>query len=348
VAFRFSLGTLALSVACASTGGGVGGTAGDASTGGTNTGGMAGSTTGGGTGGIFVDAGDGSFGKQLVYAHTDTTLFSVDPSVTPLKLTQLGDFDCIGDTGEDVSMTDVAVDSQGNLFGISATKVQPLNVVGTVVECGTPVVLSGAADPKFYALTFVPAGILDPNDEVLVAGNTAGELWSVASTGNLTLLGTFGVVPANDGNGHTYPNSGKAWELSGDVVFLANDGNPLGYATVRDCPNPPSASSCSGDDTLIEIDVPKLATASGGSVTKSVRGLVVKRAGCSDSVVGSYDNMFGIAAWGDRVYGFSRAGYLVDIDIADGSACLVDEYPGAKFSGAGITTLAPVIAPPPK
>lgn len=344
---RFSLSCLALCVACANTSG-VGGS-GDAATGGTNTGGSGATTSGGGTGGgILVDAGDGSSEKQVLYAHTDTMLFSVDPAATPLKLTQLGNFDCIGGTGQDISMTDVAVDRDGNLFGISATKVQPLSVVGTVVECGTPVVLSGAADPKFYALTFVPAGVLDPNDEVLVAGNTAGELWSVSSTGALTLVGTFGTVPATDGNGHAYPNSGQPWELSGDIVFLANDGNPLGYATVRDCPNPPSSAGCSDNDTLIEIDVPKLATAGGGSVTKSVRGLVVKRAGCTDSITGSYDNMFGIAAWGDRVYGFSRAGYLVDIDITDGTGCLVDEYPAAKFSGAGITTLAPVIAPPPK
>lgn len=344
---RFASCLALVCCACSSTGGGVGAPS-DASTGGTSSGGTGGATSGGTGGTLLVDAGDGSAGKQLVYAHTDTMLFSFDPAVTPLKLTQLGNFDCIGGSGQDVSMTDVAVDRDGNLFGISATKVQPLSVVGTVVECGAPIALSGAADPKFYALTFAPAGVLDPNLEVLVAGNTAGELWSISATGTLALLGTFGTVPANDGNGHTYPNSGTAWELSGDIVFLANDGNPLGYATVRDCPNPPSSSGCNGDDTLIEIDVPKLATAGGGSVTKSVRGLVVKRSGCTDSIVGSYDNMFGIAAWGDRVYGFSRAGYLVDIDIADGSACLVDEYPGAKFSGAGITTLAPVIAPPPK
>jgi hypothetical protein len=344
----FRLGCLGLlCLACSSTSGSGGVPLGDG--GGIGGGGTGGSGGTGSTGGsISVDAGDGSSGKQLVYAHTDTMLFSLDPAATPLKLTQLGNFDCVGGTGQDPAMTDVAVNSSGGLIGISATKVQPLSVVDTVVQCGAPIVLSGAADAKFYALTFAPAGILDPNQEVLVAGNTAGELWSIDAGGALTLLGTFGNVPATDGNGHNYAHAGMPWELSGDIVFLANDGNPLGYATVRDCPDPPSTSGCANDDTLIEIDVPKLATANGGSVTKSVRGKILKRADCNDSVSGSYDNMYGIAAWGAKVYGFSRAGYLVDVDIADGSGCLVDEYLPAKFSGAGITTLAPVVPPPPK
>ncbi len=329
-------------LACSSTGGGGGvGAAG-------GTGGIGGGPDASSGGSISIDAGDGSTGKELVFAHTDFTLFSLDPTASTLDLKQLGDFDCIGGAGQDIAMTDVAVDRDRHLFGISATKVQELSIVGTVVQCGSPIVLSQAADVKFYALTFAPIGVLDPQKEVLVAGNTAGELWRIDEQGGTTLLGTFGTVPADDGNGHAYLNAGKAWELSGDIVFLANNGNPLGYATVRDCESPPAATNCSNDDTLIEIDVPKLATASGSSVTKSVRGRIVKRAGCNDGISGSYDNMYGIAAWGSKVYGFSRAGYLVDVDIVDGTGCLVDQYPGAKFSGAGVTTEAPVVAPPPK
>ncbi len=39
-------------------------------------------------------------GAQVVFAHTDNTLFSLDPNAATLSLTQLGDFDCIGATGE--------------------------------------------------------------------------------------------------------------------------------------------------------------------------------------------------------------------------------------------------------
>lgn len=292
-------------------------------------------TGGGGGGGITIDAGDASApGAQVVYAHTDTTLFSLDPKATTLSLKQLGDFDCIGGTGIDTSMTDVAVDKDGNLWGISASAVMPLAVVNKSVHCGTPIVLSKSDSVRFYALTFAPVGVLDASKEVLVAGNTAGELWAIDSQGGLTLLGNFGTVPSNDGNGHTFQYPGTKWELSGDVVFLANGGNPVGFATVRDCQNPPSDQNCSDDDTLIEIDVPKLSTKIGGAVTKAVRGKIVKRAGCTDDVAGSYDNMYGIGAWGEKVYGFSRAGYLVDVDLVDGSGCLVKQYNGAKFSGA--------------
>ena len=54
------------------------------------------------------------------------------------------------------------------------------------------------------------------------------------------------------------------------------------------------------------------------------------------------------AAWQDQVYGFSRTGNLVRISNIDGSACRVQDYTAQmiKFSGAAVTTLAPVIPPP--
>ena len=58
--------------------------------------------------------------------------------------------------------------------------------------------------------------------------------------------------------------------------------------------------------------------------------------------------MFGIAAWNDKVYGFSRSGNLVEINTADGTGCLVTQYADDKFAGAGVTTMAPVTPPPPK
>src|SRR5262249_3456783 len=144
-------------------------------------------------------------------------------------------------------------------------------------------------------------------------------------------------VPANDGNGHTYPfkNQGKRWELSGDLVFLANGGSPVGFATVRDCPSPPSTSGCNSTDTLIEIDVSKLSAATSQSVTKAVRGQIVKKAGCADAGnANGYGSMYGIAAWSDKVYGFSHAGAIVEIDNSSGAACLVKDTPADQWAGA--------------
>jgi hypothetical protein len=181
-----------------------------------------------------------------------------------------------------------------------------------------------------------------------VAGNNGGELWSINESGELSLRGNFGTVPANDGQGHPYDaaHQGTAFALSGDIVFLANGGNPVGFATVRDCIDPLNTNSCNSVNTLIEIDVPKLAVGGNQSVRKSIRGQIVKRPGCADATDGLYGNMYGIAAWKDKVYGFSRTGNIVEIDTTDGTACLAVPNSGKKFAGAGVTTLAPIIPIP--
>jgi hypothetical protein len=328
--------------------GGFGGSGG----GGSGNGGGSGSlttTTSGSGGGISTgsqSSGTAGSAPSVIYSHTNTTLFKLDP--TSLAVTQIGDFDCIGNGG-DSSMTDVAVDSKGDLWGVSETHVYPLQIQGSTVHCVQQIPLNGGNGAVFYALTFAPKGTLDPANEVLVAGNSAGELWAIDPSGQLTQHGTFGTVPANDGNGHSYQNAGRAWELSGDIVFLANNGQPVGFATVRDCPNPPSSSGCDTSDTLIQIDLTKLGPGT-QVVTQSVRGMVTQGSGCSmyDSHSTDFGKLYGIGAWNDKIYGFSNSGALIDIDNADGSACLVQYFAQNSWAGAGVTTVAPVMAPPPK
>ncbi|APR75074.1 Hypothetical protein A7982_00420 [Minicystis rosea] len=306
-----------------------------------------GSDVGGGT---FTTSGTGTGGAPPVdfaaYAHTGKALYSIDPMAPSAAPKLIGNFDCIGGTGQDSAMTDLAVNQSGDIWGISDTKIYRLTVEGSVVHCATTITLPNP-NAVFYGLTFAPAGILDDSTkEVLVAGNTAGQLWSVDTTnGTLTQHGTFGNVPANDGHGHSYDNKGKAWELSGDIVFLANGGNPVGFAAVRDCPNPPSTSGCNATDTLIAIDMTKLKSVGSQSVTLKVRGQMLKSAGCSGADT-AYERMLGIAAWNDKVYGFSHNSAIVEIDNNDGSACLVASTPNVFWNGAGVTTLAPVIKPP--
>jgi hypothetical protein len=285
-------------------------------------------------------------GESIIYAHTDTTLFRLDAESPTLDLTLIGDFDCVGGEGQDVSMTDLAVDGEEQLWGISQGAVHPLTVEDGVVHCGTPIPLDNPLGVRFYGLTFAPKGVLDPNKEVLVAGNTAGELWSIDEGGGLAKRGRFGKVPADDGHGHSFPNAGKDWELSGDIVFLANGGAPVGFATVRDCPDPPQSTNCNPINTLLEIDVASLAAGSEQIVTKAVRGQIVGSPGCSDGLGGDYGGMYGIAAWDAKVFGLSRTGNLVEIDPVDGTGCLVKTYPSYKFAGAGVTTIAPIEPPP--
>ena len=302
-------------------------------------------TGGGGITGLGNDGGTGA-GVTAAYAHTNDTLFKLDPSQPNLALTEIGAFDCIGSgPGQDSSMTDLAVNDTGDLWGISAHDVFKLELpsggTGTV-HCASkyPIVSSQAT---FYGLTFAPVNVIDPSKEVLVAGNTAGELWAIdtsSQTAALTQHGTFGTVPANDGHGHAYLHPGTTWQLSGDIVFLANNGSPVGFATVRDC----SSSSCNTTDTLVELDLTAVGMAGTQPVIKSLRGQIVKSTGCNDSNA-AYGGMYGIAAFQDKVYGFSHTGFIVTIDNNDGTACLALATPNDDWAGAAITTSAQVVPP---
>jgi len=300
--------------------------------------------------GMVTSSGTGTSTMINAYAHTNTELFKLDPTAANLGLTQIGAFDCIGGTGQDSSMTDLAVNDTGDLWAVSSHNFYKLDLPATTgtVHCASTTALASASGVSFYGLTFAPVGTINNTAEVLVASNTAGELYAIdTSNGALTQHGTFGLVPANDGHGHTYSskNVGKAWELSGDIVFLANNGSALGFATVRDCPNPPSSTGCNTTDTLIEIDTTLLATVGAQVVTKSVRGQVVKSSTCTDTASG-YGSMYGIAAYGSNVYGFSHEGSIVEINNNDGTACLVLSTPSDTWAGAAISTLAPVVPPP--
>jgi hypothetical protein len=293
-------------------------------------------------------------GPTVLFAQDKDTLYQVDPTDPTLAVTQIGKFDCIGAGAAASSMTDIAVDANRNLFGVATStlfldmKIQS----NSVVACSNGAVPLQGGD-KFYGQSFAPKGTLDPNNETLLVGDSAGLLYAAdTGTGALTPVGSFGDVPADDGNGNTYPSdknggaAGTTFQMSGDIVFLSNGGSPIGFATVRDCK---SGSTCSSVDTLIELDVAKLASGNTASVRKSIRGQVRKAASCNDAKNTAYGGMYGIAAYQDRVIGFSSQGFIVSIDNTDGTACLIRDYSATiKFDGAGVTTAAPVKAPPPK
>jgi hypothetical protein len=335
------------------------------SDGGVEDGGPDGGGTSPGFGDASVDAPPPVGGGTILYGHTNTTLYSLDSTDPKLTVTKVGDFDCLGgDAGQATSMTDLAVDKDGKLYGVSTKAVfLDMQVDGGKVGCaGKAVSLNVAANVSFYGASFAPAGTLDPAKETLVVANSDGELYAVdTTTGAATLVGNFGNVPADDGNGHTYAAAhvGKLWELSGDIVFVDNGGKPLGFATLRDCPTPPTTTGCNVTDTLVEIDVSKLSAATPTNVTKSVRGQVVKAAGCADTANTSYGSMYGIAAFSGDIIGFSRikkgAGpdesLVVRVDNNKGTACLVGDDTATApngWAGAGVTTKVPVVAPPPK
>jgi hypothetical protein len=341
--------------------GGVSGSAGSAgsSSGTSGSGGgvpMGGSST---DGGIEASSGSGGStqGETIIFAQTSDTLYQLDPGTTPINMVEVGKFDCIGSDASLLAkaVNDIAVDKDGNVWGVTGDKGQP-NYIFQVdlsnagqVKCGQPLEVKASAGEQFFGLTFAPVGLINDQKEVLIGGNTAGELWAIDQTGAVSQHGSFGVVPSNDGNGNAYASNhvGSLWRLSGDMVFLANKGNPVGFATVRDCEDPQTTSTCSDIDTLIEIDLSKMKPVGKQSILKSIRGQILKRNGCQ-GLPENFSRLFGIAAWNDNVYGFSSTQALVAISTEDAKGCLVQDYPGIGFYGAGVTTLAPIVIPPPK
>lgn len=271
--------------------------------------------------------------ETVVYAHTETTIYKIDPSKPTLSLEKIGDVECMGvGASGDPSLTDLAVDKNGQIFGVSSNYAYTLSIQGTTIKCDKKWQLTGANSgtkdhPVFFGLTIAPEGTISATEETLVAANSEGDLFQIDKTnGNTTLVGTFG----ND-------KGGKPWGLSGDIVFLANNGSPIGFATVR--------TDTSTVDSLIEINVGAIKPGS-QSVQKSIRGTLKRGGWCSNSKSPqSFDKMFGIAAFNDKVYGFSDAGEIVEIRNNDGTACLIQSNGNMRFKGAGVTTSAPVIPP---
>lgn len=278
------------------------------------------------------DGGGPSLGPSFFYANSDTTLYELDPKQIMAPAKKIGDFDCV--PSQTAVMTDVAVDKNGGLYGVSTSAAWPLTIQANgVVHCEQKWPLPQGT--HFNGLTVAPENTVDKG-EVLIGGNQTGEVYRIdAITGNITQVGTLGVDP----------NSGKPWGVSGDMVFMANGGNPIGFASVRTCD---ASNNCDLTDTLVEIDVAKVKPGK-QSIIKSIRGPIVKGAQCQNAASPkTFGSIFGVVALGAEVYGFSRRGDFVDVANVDGSGCLLWADSNIKFAGAAITTVAPVIAPPPK
>jgi hypothetical protein len=285
-----------------------------------------------GDGGVGADVGNfgdgnindtGSGGTITIYAHTDTELYTLDPATN--TITDIGPFQ-----GTNNPITDLAVNSKGEVWVNSETAIYQ----ATVPQTTGPVTLVQKApitvgtNQKFFALAFTPAGALAAN-EVLIAGDNKGELYSIdESTGKPTRLGGFGAT----------------WQLSGDLVFYNQGGTFKGLATIRTC----GTSSCK--DSLASVDMNALKTAyTSGTAAASLLGQTY------GSGTG-FAALYGVGAWQDKVYAFSRKGgdggapaQLVEID-GTGVGTSIKSFPNitSGWSGAGVTTTATITVPPPK
>ena len=210
---------------------------GSGSSGGGSSGGSSGSSSGslaGDGGGIVDEGGDGSITVvNTIYAHTDETLYSVDPQT--MAVTVVGPFAGTSDSSTDSVVTDLAVDSNHDVYVNTESVVYkaalPATSPGTVTLTKVATIQGTA---KFYALAFAPVGSLDPNIEVLIGGDSNGALWSIDTTSGATVnLGTFGA-----GQERRPPTPGRTSSSSPATSSstTTSSNNPTGLATIRSCP----------------------------------------------------------------------------------------------------------------
>lgn len=149
--------------------------------------------------------------NAAVYAHSADALYRVDPE--SFEVTKVGDFQWPGG-GDD--MTDLAIDKDGRMIGISYTRVYEVDP-----DTAGCTLLSDALGGSFNGLSFVPAtqaGRPADGPDVLVASrNSDGTIMEIdPNTGGVTPIGAMG------GN----------WVSSGDIVSVAGFGTVLTATTV--------------------------------------------------------------------------------------------------------------------
>jgi hypothetical protein len=171
-----------------------------------------------------------------VYAHSASVLYKVDPD--SLAVTMVGPFQW--STGSD-QMTDIAIDKDGNMIGISFTRVYAVNK--TTAQASYLADL----DQDFNGLSFVPVDSLDPtSEERLVAAANSGAVYEVdPSTGASTPIGDYGGI----------------YGSSGDIVSVR------GFGTVA------TITGAAAQDSLARLDAAFAATPVGNTGHQQIWGL---------------------------------------------------------------------------
>jgi hypothetical protein len=288
----------------------------------------------------------GGGGVTTVYANTDSTLYSLNPQTNAITL--IGAFSGMSGGTNDSTITDVAVNSTGDVYVNSESVIYKATIPQSpgTVKLTKLASISLQSGQKFYALAFTPAGAL-ASGEVLIGGDGYGELYAIDTTNGTTKdLGSFGVDPSH---------SGYDFALSGDLVFYNNAQNaPTGLATVRPC-KPKTTTCITGSDYLVAVDMTALAnaykTSAGASLLKGIYG----GSSTADGTGSTYGDLFGLGVWEGTVFAFARktgsnaTPLLLTINTSTGAGTVV----ASNFtftdgwSGAGVTTSVTVTVPLP-
>jgi hypothetical protein len=169
-----------------------------------------------------------------VYVHSYDNLYAVDPET--LEVTLIGPF--LWPVGfEEEMMTDIAIDRDGNITGISFGAVYAVDK--DTVQC---TFLSNLKGQQFNGLSWVPEGLIDPGGEVLIGSGLQGSVWRInPMTGESVEIGDYGGVVESSGdivsvagfgtvatvkNGSTNDYLARIDELTGNATIIGSTGYP--------------------------------------------------------------------------------------------------------------------------
>lgn len=250
---------------------------------------------------VVADAGpDGPGTLSLVYAHSGKELYRLDTRTN--ATVDIGPFGAALGTA---SMTDIAVDKNNKMTGVSLSKIWTIDdATGTATLLGP----FASGTPNITSLSYVPKDLNDPNSaEILVAAGTNGDVLQIDPTnGNTTKVGNYGM------------SNGKQVVSSGDIVAVRGAGI---YATVNVGPN------LGDNDYLAKLDpVTWNATIIGSDLGH-------------DKIFGL--GYWGGTLYGFVDLG-ANAGSIIAIDPS--TATVTPTASGSiEWFGAGVTTDAPIV-----
>jgi hypothetical protein len=184
---------------------------------------------------------------------------------------------------------------------------------------------------ELFAISFTSLYRVDPTDATVdVVGDLqipsvtlnglvfalAGQLGAGEVLVAVSQLGSYFAIDVESGRASSIGHYPAGWNSSGDVVAVEGLGT---YAAVRD--------TSDSRDILVQVRF----AADGSSEFTRI------------GEIGS-DRVYGLAYWGDSLYGFTNTGALLRIDPATGEVRSREADTGTDaFWGAGVTTLAPVL-----
>ncbi len=142
-----------------------------------------------------------------VYAHTMNELYSMD--VKTYKVTLVAKFSWPDPFAVFNTLTDIAIDRYGVLYGVGKSVIHVCHP--TTAKC-TEV---GELPENFNAMSFVPAGVLDVDKDVLVGVGSGGTWYRLD-----LIQGSF--VPTALGEyGDPYTSSGDVYSIAGIGTFAS-------------------------------------------------------------------------------------------------------------------------------